>query len=137
MFNKWTKVSRESDEQSCNWLAGVGLSSFVCLRALRPLCRTRHVSCSTWMQLFENGDCVYLSRWYMLVCAASQMPLRACLFSPLLALHSWWACACTSAQRARIIATGNQIMTYMRGHIRASDRSRVICVGTLAPELTI
>ena len=80
---------------------------------------------------------VYPSRWYMLVCVASQMPLRARLFSPLLASHLWRACARTAARRAHFNTVSNHTMIGMRLRTLASDRLSVICVGTRAPQLVI
>ena len=47
---------------------------------------------------------LYYCTGIVFVCVALQMPLRTRLFSPLLALHSWQACACTAVRRAHINA---------------------------------
>ena len=68
---------------------------------------------------------------------ALQMPLRARLCWLHLALHSWWACACTAAQHAHIGAIGNPAMIDIRGHTQANDHSLVRCAGIHAASLAV
>ena len=115
-------------------LASVGVSSSVCLCAMRPRFRTWHACCSV-----RGSLCLHMQKYvhrcrFMLVCVASQMPLRARLFSRLLASHSWRASACTAAPHAHIRTSLNQRTIVTQGHTQASDRMRVICASSPAPE---
>ena len=131
---------------SCEWKHN-------CMHAMWQRGRARHASCPKLLSHSKPGIIARVNicspnsivkacqpchrRWFMRVYVALQMTLFPRLFSPLLTLHSWRACACTAARHVRIKVRTNQTLIIMRGHTLASDCLCVICVGTRASQLAI